>query len=87
MNVQLGNVIANFIYLDDDKPKYKRGNSTLIGINVLCIVLFLLTKAYYIWRNKQRDAIWNAMTEEERQDYIQNTKLQGSRRLDFRFAH
>ncbi|KAK9420449.1 putative Major facilitator superfamily (MFS) profile domain-containing protein [Seiridium unicorne] len=87
MNVQLGSVISNFIYLDDDKPKYKRGNGALVGIDVLVIVLFLLAKGYYIWRNKQRDRVWNAMTEDERQDYISNTKLQGSRRLDFRFAH
>jgi hypothetical protein len=87
MNVQLGNVIANFVYRDDDKPKYRRGNSALIGINVLCIILFLSTKFYYIWRNKQRDKVWNAMSEQERKDYIKNTKVQGSRRLDFRFAH
>lgn len=87
MCVQLGNVIANFIYLEDDKPKYRRGNSVLIGINVLVMLCFVLTKVYYIWRNKQRDRVWGAMTEEERSDYIRNTKLQGSRRLDFRFAH
>ncbi|KAI1859272.1 uncharacterized protein JN550_012081 [Neoarthrinium moseri] len=87
MNVQLGNVIANFVYMADDAPLYKRGNSILIGINVLCIVLFILTKLYYMWRNQQRDKVWNAMTEDERKDYLHNTKLQGSRRLDFRFAH
>ncbi|KAH8197556.1 hypothetical protein TruAng_008292 [Truncatella angustata] len=87
MFVQLGNIAASFIYRDDDKPKYRRGNGALIGINVACIVLFLLTKVYYVWRNKQRDAVWNAMTEEERHNYTRNTKLQGSRRLDFRFAH
>ncbi|CAJ2508963.1 Uu.00g139890.m01.CDS01 [Anthostomella pinea] len=87
MAVQTGNVIANFIYEDDDKPLYHRGNTALFAINVLAIALFLLTKAYYVWRNKQRDKIWNAMTEQERTDYIANTTLVGSRRLDFRFAH
>ncbi|KAI0126961.1 major facilitator superfamily domain-containing protein [Xylariales sp. AK1849] len=87
MNVQIGSVIANFIYLDDDKPLYKRGNGALIGIDVLAILLFVLTKVYYMWRNKQRDTVWNALTDDERKDYIKNTTLQGSRRLDFRFAH
>ncbi|KAF7518601.1 hypothetical protein G7054_g13416 [Neopestalotiopsis clavispora] len=87
MCVQLGSVVSNFIYLDDDKPKYRRGNGVLLGINILVIVMFLLTKAYYVWRNKQRDRVWNGMTEEARREYTRNTKLQGSRRLDFRFAH
>ncbi|KAH8165214.1 hypothetical protein CIB48_g3022 [Xylaria polymorpha] len=87
MAVQAGNVVGNFIYLDDDKPLYKRGNSVLFAINILAIVVFLLTKVYYVWRNKQRDKVWNAMTEEERNDYITNTTTTGSRRLDFRFAH
>ncbi|KAI0869085.1 MFS general substrate transporter [Hypoxylon argillaceum] len=87
MAVQAGNVIANFVYLDDDKPLYKRGNSVLFAINVLSIVLFIFTKFYYIWRNKQREKVWNAMTEEEQHAYISSTRLIGSRRLDFRFAH
>ncbi|KAK7716653.1 hypothetical protein SLS63_011078 [Diaporthe eres] len=87
MSVQLGNIIANFIYRDDDKPYYRRGNMNLFAINLLAIVLFLLTKAYYIWRNKQKDRIWNALSKEEQEHYIKNTRLQGSRRLDFRFSH
>ncbi|KAI1359779.1 major facilitator superfamily domain-containing protein [Xylaria arbuscula] len=87
MSVQAGNIIANFIYLDDDKPLYRRGNSVLFAINVLGIAVFFSTKAYYVWRNKQREKIWNAMTEEERIYYISNTTASGSRRLDFRFAH
>ncbi|KAK8050844.1 allantoate permease [Apiospora rasikravindrae] len=87
MAVQLGNIMGNFIYRDDDKPLYRRGNGTLVANNVLAIFLFFATKAYYMWRNKQRDAVWDAMTEEERRAYTKDTRLQGSRRLDFRFAH
>ncbi|KAK7981313.1 allantoate permease [Apiospora saccharicola] len=87
MAVQLGYITGNFIYRDDDKPLYRRGNGALVAINVLAIFLFFATKAYYMWRNQQREAIWNAMTEEERMAYTRDTRLQGSRRLDFRFAH
>ncbi|KAI0516956.1 MFS general substrate transporter [Xylaria bambusicola] len=87
MSVQAGNVIANFIYLDDDKPLYKRGNSVLFAINIFGIAIFLATKAYYVWRNKQKEKVWNAMTEDERAYYISTTMQTGSRRLDFRFAH
>jgi predicted MFS family arabinose efflux permease len=87
MSVQLGNICANFIYRTDDKPLYHRGNTDLIIINLLAIGLFLFTKAYYVLKNRHRDKIWNAMTAEEQHEYKLNTKLSGSRRLDFRFAH
>ncbi|KAE9366618.1 MFS general substrate transporter [Stipitochalara longipes BDJ] len=87
MSVQLGNICANFIYRTDDKPLYHRGNTNLVIINILSIALFLFTKAYYIWRNKQKARVWNALTPEQQRDYKINTKLEGSRRLDFKFAH
>lgn len=87
MSVQAGDVAAYFIYREDDKPKYRRGNTNLIAINVLAIFLFLAAKAYYVFQNRRRDKIWNAMSEDERKDYIKNTEHQGSNRLNFRFAH
>ena len=43
----------------------ERGNRILIiicSINVL--VLYPGTKAYYVWRNRRRATIWDAMTPE-----------------------
>lgn len=60
--VQLGNIAATFIYRADDKPLYHRGNTQLIIINVFVIVLFVIAKAYYVFRNKQRDRKWNALS-------------------------
>lgn len=85
--VQCGGIVGANIYREDDKPLYKRGNRNLIIINVLAILLFLFAKAYYVTKNKIRDRKWNAMTQEERIDYIRNTRDTASRRLDFRFAH
>ncbi|KAH6608346.1 hypothetical protein Trco_001692 [Trichoderma cornu-damae] len=87
MSVQVGSIISAYIYVDIDAPLYHHGNFVLFVINLLAIVLFLLAKGYYIWRNKQRDRVWNAMSEEARQEYVASTRLQGSKRLDFRFAH
>jgi predicted MFS family arabinose efflux permease len=87
MMVQLGNICATFIYRTDDAPLYHRGNTQLIIINLLAIALFLFTKAYYVLKNRSRDRKWNAMTPQEQHEYKLNTKLVGSRRLDFRFAH
>ncbi|KAL6908615.1 major facilitator superfamily domain-containing protein [Trichoderma evansii] len=87
MCVQVGSIISAYIYVDNDAPLYHRGNFNLVIINILGIVLFLLAKAYYVFRNKQRDKTWNAMSEEAKKEYAADKKIQGSKRLDFRFAH
>ncbi|KAL2061390.1 hypothetical protein VTL71DRAFT_7663 [Oculimacula yallundae] len=87
MAVQLGNICSNFMYRQDDKPLYHRGNRNLLIVNFLSIAVFLFTKGYYVYRNKQRDRVWKAMSAEEQSNYKRNTTLSGSRRLDFRFAH
>ncbi|BAE57542.1 major facilitator superfamily domain-containing protein [Aspergillus flavus] len=87
MCVQLGNIIGNNVYREDDKPKYRRGNAVLLALNILGVLLFIGTKVYYILRNRHRERVWNSMTEEQRQDYLNNTTDTGSKRLDFRFAH
>ena len=44
-----------------------RGNSWLIGVCAFnCFILYPGVKAYYIWRNKSRDRIWDNMTPEVR---------------------
>lgn len=73
--------------LTDDRPGYKRGNRQLLAILCMNIVLYFLVKAYYIFRNKQRDKKWGAMTEEQRLEYLASTTDQGNKRLDFRFQH
>ncbi|KAH8590990.1 major facilitator superfamily domain-containing protein [Bisporella sp. PMI_857] len=87
MCVQLGGIISANIYREDDKPLYRRGNRTLIGINVLAIILFIFAKVYYVLKNKSRDKRWNRLTAEEKIEYTRNTEDKASRRLDFRFAH
>ncbi|SCW03854.1 LAFE_0H00496g1_1 [Lachancea fermentati] len=87
MFVQLGSIASNQIYRSNDAPLYHRGNQNLFWISFALIPLLLLVKIYYVRRNKSKEAAWNAMTEEERADYVINTKDQGNKRLDFRFAH
>ncbi|KAJ4356514.1 uncharacterized protein N0V89_004548 [Didymosphaeria variabile] len=87
MMVQCGGVIGSNIYREDDKPYYRRGNRNLIIINITSIAWFLFVKAYYVWKNKDRDRKWKAMSYEERINYIQTTTDTASRRLDFRFVH
>ncbi|KAL3495459.1 major facilitator superfamily domain-containing protein [Aspergillus germanicus] len=87
MSVQMGNVIGNNVFRADDAPRYTRGYSVLLGLNMLGIALFLATKVYYVKRNQYRDRFWARMTDEQREDYMKNSPDTGSKRLDFRFAH
>ncbi|AGO13530.1 AaceriACL203Cp [[Ashbya] aceris (nom. inval.)] len=83
----VGFVCGNQLYRMDDAPLYHRGNTILFCLMLANIPLFIGVKLYYMWRNKKRDLIWNAMTEKERLSYIENTTDKGNKRLDFRFAH
>jgi hypothetical protein len=85
--VQTGNIIASNIYRTDDKPLYHRGNTVLICLDIVAILLFLLAKVYYVWRNKTRTAKWDVMGEDERTHYLETTTDEGNKRLDFRFDH
>jgi hypothetical protein len=87
MAVQAGGIIASNIYRADDAPRYKRGDTVLLALCLTNIGLYILTKIYYVWRNKTRDTKWNAMSEEERIEYLATTTDEGNKRLDFRFAH
>lgn len=87
MSVQMSNIISSQIYRADDKPYYYRGNKVLLGILAWNIVVFIGAKTYYVWTNNRRDVVWNAMTREERVNYLATTKDKGNKRLDFRFAH
>ena len=84
---QIGAIIGANIYRKDDLPLYHRGNMQLFVMTLLAIPVILFAKGYYVWQNKRRDTIWNAMSEEEKEDYRRTTKDEGSKRLDFRFAH
>lgn len=86
-SVQASNVIGINIYRADDAPYYYRGNKVLIGIACYNIILMVATKIFYVRVNRKRAAIWDAMTKEERQQYLNTTTDKGNKRLDFRFAH
>ncbi|KAI0064887.1 allantoate permease [Artomyces pyxidatus] len=88
MFFQASSVIYSQIYRADDAPRYRRGNRQLIVISAINLgVLYPGTKLYYIWRNRQKARVWDAMTPEEQVKYLETTTDVGNRRLDFRFAH
>ncbi|KIX92195.1 uncharacterized protein Z520_12076 [Fonsecaea multimorphosa CBS 102226] len=87
MFVQAGGVVSSNVYREDDAPSYRRGNRVLLAVALLNIALYLLTKTYYVLRNRYRDRKWTAMTETQQLQYLSKTRDRGNKRLDFRFAH
>ncbi|KAF5355755.1 hypothetical protein D9756_003708 [Leucocoprinus leucothites] len=87
MFVQAGAIIYANIYRADDKPLYKRGNRALIGIASMNICLYIFAYSFYRTLNARRERKWNSMSVQEQQDYINNTKDIGNKRLDFRFVY
>ncbi|KAK3295431.1 major facilitator superfamily domain-containing protein [Chaetomium fimeti] len=87
ISVQIGHVAYSFIYVESDKPYYRDGNTKLLAINLLSICVFLAAKAYYVYRNQYKAAVWASMSEAERADYVRTSDAKGCKRLDFRFAH
>ncbi|KAF1818375.1 phthalate transporter, partial [Dissoconium aciculare CBS 342.82] len=87
MTVQTSNIVSSQIYRENDKPLYRAGNAALIGIVVYNILVFAGIKVFYIWTNRKRDAVWNSMSDEQKEEYLQTTTDKGNKRLDFRFAH
>ncbi|EAW21750.1 putative transporter [Aspergillus fischeri NRRL 181] len=87
MMVQTSNIIANNIYRENDKPYYRTGNKVLIALSVYSLVLFVVARFYYEWRNKTKTQKWNAMSSAEREEYLSANKDLGNKRLDFRFVY
>lgn len=87
MRVSETECIANSRTATDDAPLYRRGNKVLLGMLALNVIVYLSTKAYYVYRNNQRATMWDAMSEAERLEYLETTTDKGNKRLDFRFSH
>jgi hypothetical protein len=87
MFCQAAGIVASNIYRADDAPKYRRGNKQLVAIVSTNVVIYILVGQYYRWVNSRRDKTWNAFTEEQKKEYVDNTKVEGNKRLDFRFAY
>ena len=86
MAVQTSGIIASQIYREEDRPRYRQGNRTLLSLCCVNIFLYIGTKAYYTVRNRQKERKWNMMTEDEKERYLETNQQKGNKRLDFRFA-
>ncbi|KAJ5618292.1 hypothetical protein N7528_006935 [Penicillium herquei] len=86
MSVQLGAISGANVYQDSDAPYYKHGNKVLIALAVVSFFLFISAKFYYDWLNRRNAAKWDAMTSEQREQYLSENPILNNKRLDFRFS-
>lgn len=70
-----------------DNSNQGNGNTVLIAVASYNIVLYLLVKAYYVWRNKSKEKQWKRLSHAEQRSYYETTTAEGNKRLDFRFVH
>ncbi|KAG0748436.1 hypothetical protein G6F57_001169 [Rhizopus arrhizus] len=73
------------IYQESDSPRFIKGNWAIFGIALSTAVLLLFQHTRYVLTNKYRAKKWNSLTESQKEDYIKNTKAEGSDRLDYQF--
>ncbi|KAI8609643.1 MFS general substrate transporter [Chytriomyces sp. MP71] len=78
-------VWASQIYQPWDAPRYHFGNYILIAFEVTALFLWIGQKYLYVHLNKTRAAVWEAKSDDEKEEYNVKTKHTGSQRLDFVF--
>ncbi|KAB8262113.1 major facilitator superfamily domain-containing protein [Aspergillus pseudonomiae] len=86
MSVQISSIAAANVYRADDAPYYREGNKVTIALAVVSFFLFIGAKLYYDWRNKRNAKQWDALTSEQKRQYLQENSVMTNKRLDFRFA-
>jgi len=61
------------------------GNWVNFGLMATAALFFVFQRTRYSLTNKIREKKWNAMSDDEKKEYLRNTKSEGSNRIDFRF--
>lgn len=78
-------LLTYFTLEQNDSPRFYKGNWINFGIMAATAALLLLQHTRYTLTNKRRQNKWNALSDSEKKEYTENTKDEGSNRLDYRF--
>lgn len=66
MMVQASGIIGANLYVASDAPLYKRGNSIILGIIAMnLVIIYPATYVYYRARNAWKAKRWDALTVEQ----------------------
>jgi hypothetical protein len=77
-----------FLYLSieaSDSPRFFRGNWINFGITLTAGIFLIIQHTRYVLTNKSREKKWSSFSDDEKKEYLKNTKHEGSNRLDYRF--
>ncbi|CAG8167715.1 unnamed protein product [Penicillium salamii] len=80
MSVQISGIAGANVYQTKDAPYYKHGNKVLIALSIASGALFVAAKFYYDWWNKRNSSKWNAMTSEQREQYLRENPVLTNKR-------
>lgn len=72
---------------DVDKAFFFQGNKIFMLITAYNIFMFIGAKWFYVYCNQRRREVWEKMSEHDQRRYLETTKDEGNKRLDFRFKH
>lgn len=85
ISVQVSSIIGANVYQPSDKPLYRKGNLAMAILSVACLGQYLAIYFYYRWRNRSKAKVWDAMTKEQKIEYLEKNPEASNKRLDFRF--
>ncbi|PWN53805.1 MFS general substrate transporter [Violaceomyces palustris] len=88
--VQVGSLIGSQIYRKYDAPYYKQGNTVLVSICALSLVVFVVQRQWLVRLKRRKEETWASMSPDQRVAYQNDLKAreeEGNKRLDFRYAY
>jgi hypothetical protein len=78
-------LLTYYITEASDAPRFHVGNWVNFGLMTIAGIFFVFQRTRYSLTNKIRANKWNAMSDNDKKEYLRTTKSEGSNRLDFRF--
>ncbi|KXS08780.1 MFS general substrate transporter [Gonapodya prolifera JEL478] len=74
------------IYQPWDQPYFRVGNQICVSLSATALALYIVQGTYYTWTNAAREKKWNALTQEQKDEYERTTKDRGNNKLNYRFV-
>ncbi|KAK4688629.1 hypothetical protein P7C73_g1472, partial [Tremellales sp. Uapishka_1] len=83
----LGGVYGNQVFRANDKPLYRRAWAAVLSLAAIWVAFTIGQILQYGLSNRRKEKIWNAMTPEEQEVYIETSSHDTiTNRLDERYA-
>lgn len=87
MFIDAGYMASSVVYKTSQLPTLKDGNLSLFIIMLVLVVLMVLTKVYYVVRNKMKKNKWNKLSEREQMSYLETKGWKDNKTGFYQLAH